>query len=574
MQEADVAIIGYGPVGATAANLLGMYGINTLVFERETIPYHLPRAAHFDDEIMRVFQSIALLDEIATVTRSIGPMQFVRPNGELLFQLPLGEQPYGFPVINMFYQPRLEAVLQTGVTRFPNVTIQLGCAVEAIEQDKAGATLIVHDVVNGTWARIHVRYVLGCDGARSITRKAAGIALHDMKFEQPWLVVDTLLKEDVPLPETALQVCDPARPATYVPSAHKHRRWEFMLIRGETRTEMEQPAKVRSLLSRWVDPDKVEVIRAVVYTFHALLAEQWRDGNEGRLFLVGDAAHQMPPFMGQGMCSGIRDAQNVCWKLSLVLQGKADPSLLDTYQQERKPHVKAMIMTAIRRGRFIQAQQPLATLRNIAFRLQKLVPRLRRRSKRSKPWYPLEAGLLVGGQRHGPYTLEGTLFPQPHVRTLTGADIFLDEVLGHSFALLGYNVDPRQTLGSDALSFWEDLSTHFVTVVSPDSSFTALRVENVHVVYDVEGAIAKWLGQQDGNIAIIRPDRYVFGVFGASSLHVATTELQAMLRGCAAQKQVSSTTATSLLVSLVPVLRKVYDFGIVAHLRRMARSRL
>jgi 3-(3-hydroxy-phenyl)propionate hydroxylase len=337
---------------------------------------------------------------------------------------------------------------------------------------------------------------------------------------------------------------------------------------------MEQPAKVRSLLSRWVDPDKIEVIRAVVYTFHALLAEQWRDGNEGRLLLVGDAAHQMPPFMGQGMCSGIRDAQNVCWKLSLVLQGKADPSLLDSYQQERKPHVKAMITTAIRRGRFIQAQQPLATLRNLAFRLQKLVPRLRRGSKRRKPWYPLEAGILVGGQRHGPYTLEGTLFPQPRVRTLTGAYIFLDEVLGHSFALLGYNVDPRQTLDSDALSFWEDLSTHFVIVVSPDSSFTALRVENVHVVYDVEGALAKWLGQQDGNIAIIRPDRYVFGVFGASSLHVATTELQAMLRGCAAQQQVSSRTTTSLLVSLVPVLRKVYDFGVVAHLRRMARSRL
>jgi 3-(3-hydroxy-phenyl)propionate hydroxylase len=533
MQEADVAIIGYGPVGATAANLLGMYGINTLVFERETIPYHLPRAAHFDDETMRVFQYIDLLDEIATVTRSIGPMQFVRPNGELLFQLPLQKQLYSLPVINMFYQPRLEAVLQAGVTRFPNVIVQFGCAVESIEQDKAGATLIVYDVVNGTWARIHVRYVLGCDGARSITRKAAGVALQDMKFEQPWLVVDTLLKEDIPLPDSAVQICDPARPSTYVPSADKHRRWEFMLTRGETHTEMEQPTKVRSLLSRWVDPDKVEVVRAVVYTFHALLAKQWRAGNEGRLFLVGDAAHQMPPFMGQGMCSGIRDAQNVCWKLSLVLQGKADPSLLDTYQQEREPHVKAIITTAIRRGRFIQAQQPLATLRDIYFRLQKFVPRFRRRSKRRKPWYPFKAGILVGGRRHGPYALEGTLFPQPHVRTLNGASIFLDEVLGHSFALLGYNVDPRQTLDSDAFSFWEDLATQFVIVVSPDSSFTALCAENVHVVYDVEGAIAKWFGQQDRNIAIIRPDRYVFGVFAASSLHLATTELQAMLRGYA-----------------------------------------
>jgi 3-(3-hydroxy-phenyl)propionate hydroxylase len=551
LQEADVAVIGYGPVGATAANLLGMYGLKTLVFERETIPYHLPRAAHFDDQIMRIFQSLGLVDEIAAVTRSIEPMQFVRPNGELLFQLPPGEQLYGFPGMNMFYQPRLEAVLRTGVKRFPNVTVHLGCAVETIEQDKAGVTLHVHDGVNGTWARFGVRYVLGCDGARSITRKAAGIALQDLKFEQPWLVVDTLLKEDISLPECAQQICDPARPSTYVPSAHKHRRWEFMLVKGETHTEMEQPTKVQSLLSQWVDPDKVEVVRAVVYTFHALLAEQWRDSDGGRLLLVGDAAHQMPPFMGQGMCSGIRDAQNVCWKLSLVLQGKADPSLLATYQQELRPQVKAIITAAIRRGRFIQAQQPLATLRDLAFRLQKLVPlatlrnitfwlqkfvpRLRHNSQRRKPLFALEAGILIGGQRHEPYTLAGTLFPQPRVRTLTGVSILLDEVLGQSFALLGYNVDPRRTLDAVALSFWGDLSTHFVTVVSPENAFAALRGEHAHVVYDVEGVIAKWFGQEDSRVAIIRPDRYVFGVFGVSSLPVATAELQAMLGGCVDQ---------------------------------------
>lgn len=314
-------MIGYGPVGATVANLLGMYGIKTLVFERETTLYHLPRAAHFDDLIMRIFQCIGLHNEIAAMTRSIEPMQFIKPNGKLLFQLPRGVALYSLPVTNMFYQPKLEAALQAGVTRFPHVTVQFGCTVEAIEQDKAGATLTVHDTVNGTWARLRVRYVLGCDGARSITRKAAGIELEDLKCEQPWLVVDTLLKEDTPLPEAAVQVCNPARPSTYIPSADNHRRWEFMLRKSEMRTEMEKPEKVRSLLSQWLDPDKVEVVRAVVYTFHALLAEQWRDGKD---LLVGDAAHQMPPFMGQGMCSGIRDAQNVCWKLSLVLQGKAE----------------------------------------------------------------------------------------------------------------------------------------------------------------------------------------------------------------------------------------------------------
>ena len=145
--------------------------------------------------------------------------------------------------------------------------------------------------------------------------------------------------------------------------------------------------------------------------------------------------------------------------------------------------------------------------------------------------YALNAGILSGGRRHGPYALEGTLFPQPHVRTLSGASIFLDEVLGHSFALLGSNVDPRQTLGTDALSFWQDLSTHFVIVVHPESSFTAQPGENVHVVHDREGVIAKWFGRQDSHIAILRPDRYVFGVCSASSLGVFTAELQAMLRG-------------------------------------------
>jgi 3-(3-hydroxy-phenyl)propionate hydroxylase len=552
MQEADVAVIGYGPVGATVANLLGMYRIKTLVFERETTLYHLPRAAHFDGQTMRIFQSLDLHNEIAAVTRSIGPMQFVKPNGKLLFQLPRGEQLYSLPVTNMFYQPKLEAALQAGVTRFPHVTVQFGCAVEALEQDKAGATLIVHDTINGTWACFRVHYVLGCDGARSITRKAAGIALQDLKFEQPWLVVDTLLKEELPLPEVAVQICDPARPSTYVPSVHNHRRWEFMLVKRETPTEMEEPTRVRSLLSQWVDPDKVEVVRAVVYTFHALLAEQWRNG---RLLLVGDAAHQMPPFMGQGMCAGIRDAHNVCWKLALVLQGKADPSLLDTYQQEQKPLIKAIILRAIRRGRFIQAQQPLATLRDTFFQLQKLVPRatlrntslwlqrlvppLRRLPKRKKPFYTLEAGMLAGGQRHGPYAFEGTLFPQPHVRTLTGASILLDEVLGRSFALLGYNVDPRQTLDPNALSFWQDFSTHFVIVMSAEDPFTPLPGENVHVVYDVEGVIGRWFGQQDGHCAILRPDRYVFGVCSASSLHAATRELQALLRDNQARKKTS-----------------------------------
>ena len=357
----DVVVAGYGPVGAVAANLLGQLDLRVAVFEPTTSVYHLPRAAHFDAEIMQVFESLGLADDIRPATAQIIGMDCVTAAGDVLLHL---EPPDDGPAF-MFYQPDLERALRAGVERLASVDVHLGHAVTAIDAHDTAVRVSVQDVDTGAERDVTAAYLLGCDGARSLVRASTGIALEDLEFDQPWLVVDTMLRCHVDLPTVALQICDPARPATFIPSAGRHRRWEFMLLPGEDPATMEDPATYFELLAPWVRPDDVEVVRAVVYSFHALIAERWRDG---RVFLVGDAAHQMPPFLGQGMCSGIRDAQVLVPKLAEVLAGRAADALLDTYESERKPQVRSVAGLAVDLGRIIQTtDHELAAARDADF---------------------------------------------------------------------------------------------------------------------------------------------------------------------------------------------------------------
>ena len=347
----DVLLAGYGPVGAVAANLLGQAGLRAAVFEPTTSIYHLPRAAHFDSDVMAIFESVGLGEAIRPATAPIDAMDCVNAAGELLqrFTPPDGGAAY------MFYQPDLERALRAGVERWPSVEVHLAQAVTGLTQHPTHVAVSVADAETGLERDVTASYVLGCDGARSLVRAALDVGLHDFGFDQPWLVVDTMLKRAVDLPAVAQQICDPRRPATFVPSAGNHRRWEFMLLPGESPTAMEDPATYLPLLARWVTLDDVDVVRAVVYTFHALVAERWRDR---RVLLLGDAAHQMPPFLGQGMCAGIRDAANLVPKLATVLAGRAGDDHLDTYEAERRPHVEEIIGLAVNLGRFIQTTDP------------------------------------------------------------------------------------------------------------------------------------------------------------------------------------------------------------------------
>jgi 3-(3-hydroxy-phenyl)propionate hydroxylase len=382
----DVAIVGYGPVGAVLANLLGQAGLDVVVIEPALDVYHLPRAAHFDDEIMRVFQSIGLAEAVLPHTTPVLGMDFVTAGGEVLFGFSSEDRPqrHGWEVGYMFHQPGLERALRAGAERFPSVDVRLGHEVVGLDTGATGAggsgigpgsapgagavELQVRAVATGAVEPVTARFVVGCDGARSFVRRSLGIGLDDQGFDQPWLVVDTMLRDDATcvLPERVLQICDPARPGTFVPMPGTHRRWELMSM-GETAEELLEPETIARLLKPWVTVGAdVDIDRAAVYSFHALVATEWR---RGRVLLAGDAAHQMPPFLGQGMCSGIRDASNLAWKLAMVLDGRADDTLLDSYQPEREPHVRAITELAVALGGILQTTDPeVAAARDEGFR--------------------------------------------------------------------------------------------------------------------------------------------------------------------------------------------------------------
>jgi 3-(3-hydroxy-phenyl)propionate hydroxylase len=326
----DVAIVGCGPVGATLANLLGKRGLRVGVFEREESIYRLPRAVHFDGEIMRVFQSAGLADEVEQiVSGSAGSgVRFENEAGEVLLEVKPDATrmgPQGWLPHYQFHQPDLERVLRAGLERFENVDVHLGCEVTD-----------VHD--------LEARYVVGCDGADSLVRRTIGASLENLGPAERWLVVDAIAAHDVP--RTIVRYCWTSRPHMFIPIAPPRVRWELMLHEDE-----ESGAAALAL----VDPD-VEIERQAVYTFRSLLADRWRDG---RLLIAGDAAHLQPPLEAQGLCSGIRDAANLAWKLALVCRARAREDLLDTYQSERAPHVRAWIERATAQAQVLQGAAPI-----------------------------------------------------------------------------------------------------------------------------------------------------------------------------------------------------------------------
>lgn len=326
----DVAIIGLGPTGATLANLLGRAGVRTVVYERDTAPYSQPRACHLDAEIARVLAGLGFERELHDLLTVSAGMEYVDASGRRLFTFEGFEREplLGWHEDYVFVQPQIEVMLRAGLRRYPHVEVRLGTEAPPV-------TSLLDDA----------RWVVACDGAASPTRDALGIRLRDLRYHQQWLVVDVTLHDSaVPsLPPIIQQVCDPERLATFVPSHGEYRRWEFLLHGDEHPDPWE-------LLAPWgVTASNATLVRAARYRFHALVAEQWRAGPDGRVFLAGDAAHMMPPFMGQGMCSGIRDAVNLAWKFGEVLDS-GDDALLQSYESERRPHAEAVVAMSIEAG--------------------------------------------------------------------------------------------------------------------------------------------------------------------------------------------------------------------------------
>jgi 3-(3-hydroxy-phenyl)propionate hydroxylase len=473
----DVAIIGYGPAGATLANLLGQYGLSVLVLEREGEIYPLPRAIHFDGETMRVFETAGLRPQVESISRpGLKGMYFNNAAGETLL-IRAGTQergPHGCATNHYFHQPELEAVLRSGLQRYPQVQVRIRHEVTAIKDGADAATLQVTDLQTQQNHAVQARYVIGCDGARSLVRKVLGTRMRDLGLHQPWLVFDVRLKTNVPtLPDHTVQHCDPARPMTYCNVTGNRRRWEIMLMPGDQEDQMVQPETLWKLVSKWITPEQADIERAVIYTFHSVIAEGWR---QGRLMLAGDAAHQTPPFLGQGMCAAIRDVSNLAWKLDAVLRGCADDALLDTYESERSPHVQAFIDLAVKLGDIIQTTDPQAA---------------RERDAKFKAGQPeifqfptprLGPGIWLGEQAP-----VAQVFPQP---TLANGHL-LDTLLGLNFAVLGEDSVLAQ-VSEDTRERW--LAQGVVTVAARDPEVKA------------------WLDQQGVRAVLLRPDRYILGL--------------------------------------------------------------
>ncbi|MDX3192512.1 bifunctional 3-(3-hydroxy-phenyl)propionate/3-hydroxycinnamic acid hydroxylase [Streptomyces sp. MN03-5084-2B] len=348
-----VVIVGAGPTGLTAAALLGRYGVECLVLERWESVYPQPRAVHLDDEVHRILGRLGLAEAFAAISWPCHGLRLLDPDLRVLaeFRRSPGAGRHGYPEANMFDQPDLEHLLRTHLATVGTVTLRGNTEVTGIRQDGTGMRVEVTDRGTGARETIRADYVLGCDGANSVSRTAIGARMTDLKFDQRWLVADLATTAGLGRWEGVHQVCDPRRAATYLRIGKTRHRWEFRLLPGETADDYDSLNRLYPLIAPWagnIPAAQLEIVRVAEYTFRARVADRWRDR---RVFLLGDAAHLTPPFVGQGMGAGLRDAANLAWKLAGVLAGTLPASALDTYEAERKPHARAMIRRAVLVGK-------------------------------------------------------------------------------------------------------------------------------------------------------------------------------------------------------------------------------
>ncbi len=483
--EFEVAIVGYGPVGAIAACWLGQAGVKTLVVEKSRTIWDIPRAVALDHEILRVFQNIGVIEQVLPHTAPFGASEHYGAAGQLIRRIDVMPPPHplGYLPNVVFTQPPVEAIVRERVQGHPSVTVKLGLEVVALNREEGSVALRVQDEAGNIETRTAV-HVIGCDGASSTIRRLLDIPLEDLGFDEPWLVVDLVVNDGAlaKLPQACAQYCDPARPYTFIIGPGNHRRWEIMLNPGEDPRLMEQEERVWDLLSRWIEPADGRLWRASSYRFHALVAERWRKGNA---FLAGDAAHQQPPFIGQGMCQGVRDVTNLCWKLVSVLRGRSRDTLLDTYGEERKQHVSTLTGRIKEIGSAICERNPEAARQRderllargggsafVATR-QEIVP-------------PLETGLICS--ERGPAA--GTLFPQPWVMSPNGLTL-MDEISGPGWRLF---VDGRADLN------W----------LAPETCGIPVVVIGSEGHQEIGGVVGTWFDRYRCKAAIVRPDHYVY----------------------------------------------------------------
>ncbi|WP_296503913.1 bifunctional 3-(3-hydroxy-phenyl)propionate/3-hydroxycinnamic acid hydroxylase [Phenylobacterium sp.] len=481
-ERCDVLVVGGGPAGVALGLLLGKEGVRTVIAEREADIYPLPRGAHIDDEIIRLLQGLGVADAVAATSRTSSRYDFLTAKGEVLMSFPsnTGRTRMGWPSGLMIHQPSMEAHLRGQLASAESVELRSQWTLIALAETPGGV-LADFETPEGP-RRLLAKWVVGCDGARSTIRSLGGFALDDLDFDEPWLVVDVLVDDASRLPGVNLQICDPARPTTCALMGEGRHRWEFMLRPGETAEQAQDPAFVADLLKPWKVEGAVRIERTAVYRFHALVARRWR---QGRLLLAGDAAHQMPPFAGQGLCSGLRDAANLAWKLGRVVRGQSPDALLDTYQPEREPNVRAIIGMALMMGRTVCILDPQAA---------------EERDRRMLA--DRAAGNVPAGPAGYPPITEGCILPGtpaagwPFTQPVLDDGRRMDDALPHGAWLFRTPGPPPAGLPDDLI----------------DLPLDSPRLAGF------EPAVASLLAGEGVSAALVRPDRYVFGSGEAQDL--------------------------------------------------------
>ncbi|CAN7641790.1 bifunctional 3-(3-hydroxy-phenyl)propionate/3-hydroxycinnamic acid hydroxylase [Neorhizobium sp. LjRoot104] len=478
--------------------MLGARGHSTLVVDRLTGIYDKPRAIAIDHEILRHFDNMGIADQVLPYIAPFTASQHFGAQGQLIRRIDMVPEPYplGYTPSMVFTQPPVEAVMRQHAESFDCVTVELGTEMTDLDPQAQEIVATLKDAP-GEARRVAAKYVIGCDGAWSQVREQSGIKFEDLVFDEPWLVVDVQVHEDAlgKLPQTSAQFCDPARPTSYIMGPKNHRRWEIMLLPGENPREMEKPENVWQLLSPWLTPEEGDLWRAAAYRFHALVADDWR---RGRVLIAGDAAHQQPPFIGQGMCQGLRDVSNLVWRLDRILKGQSSEALLDTYTVERKRHVQTLTGKIKAIGQMICERDPEAAAardakiladgggKPLTITRQEIVP-------------PIEDGLIATEGTPA----RGLLFPQPAI--VEGASPrLLDKFTGPEWRLV---LDGRRIGAGEGEALAEAIDGIVVRAIVPQGDEaadpTALR--------EKDGVLSAWFDSYGVIAALVRPDHYVFG---------------------------------------------------------------
>lgn len=467
----DIAIVGYGPTGVTLANLLLKQGLSVLVIEREANILQLPRAIRFDAECMRVFQTIGITEQLLKEIAPGPGMKFQDACGELLitWERPVEKGNQQWSSAYRVHQPDLEKVLRDHIVDHPLLDLKLRHDVYKVDQSSEYCSIYYEDLSKGTLHQAQAKFVIGCDGARSLIRRLIGTTFDDLNLHSQWLVVDFIANEkENDLGDYSIQYCDPKRPMSYIKGTGQRRRWEIMVMPEDDLKTLTQDEKIWSLLESYIQPEQATIERAAIYTFHALLAKNWV---KDRLIIAGDAAHQTPPFMGQGMAAGIRDAANLAWKLQKVIQDQQDISLIQSYFTERYSHASEFIQGAVQFGKIIQNY-----CEDIEFQVQTA-----KLKNFITPIPKLGAGFYRPEHHQAGFISPQFLFENQKLS---------DDLVGYKFSLV---MRDTSILSSSELQHLQAEYAEQMTVLAPDA------------------AISDWLQAEQAVAAIIRPDRYIFG---------------------------------------------------------------